>query len=195
MSQEVELQKPKAGVPTLTVEQIKAHPLFLVITTKQQQFVLAYLASRDRLIAAKETWNCADDDSASVFANRALSKPAVQALIGLYFGIGATGGPMGRTELRSLFASRLRSKDLSNSEFIKLAYAMQTLTGAGRLYLGAKPGPRKNKPATESNPDPLAVPLDMDVLVREIEKQREKERNGQNESDSDREDAREGSED
>ena len=71
----------------MTLSDVVANPLYSRLTQQQQAFVTAICTNgNDKLAAAKTAWACSDDKSAATMANRALRKPAIAKLVGIYFG-------------------------------------------------------------------------------------------------------------
>jgi hypothetical protein len=146
-----------------TLEGLKTHPLFQLLTLKQQVFVTTYIETNgDREQAViKAGFRTTKND---VVAMRQIRSTYVRKLLSLYYGYDLEESRMSRTELSGLIAARLRKASLNNRDFTKLADQMMELNWQ-------KKGPgRPSKQETKDN----AADSDqtIDGLVRQIEKER-----------------------
>ena len=105
-----------------TIDGLKKHPLYQLLTARQQTFLIHFIESNgDRLFAARKCMKSGTDDSAQRAAVRMLRTVYVRKLIALYFGYDVEQAPMSRTEFNGLIASRLRKPELRDLVFVRLA--------------------------------------------------------------------------
>lgn len=131
--QEDEITVPNVEQDYHTLAGIQKHPLFDLLTAKQQVFLVEYIkSSGDRLQAEKVAYNSKKPD---VTAMRLLRTTYVRKLIAIYHGYEQDLTPMGRQELLGLIAARLRRPSLSDKDF-------RSLTG---MWLLLKAGTKRQK--------------------------------------------------
>lgn len=71
----------------ITREDVIADPAFVRLSTQQQEFVRTIIANgRDKVAAAKASYQCKDDRSADALANRALRNKIINRLVSNYYG-------------------------------------------------------------------------------------------------------------
>jgi hypothetical protein len=147
-----------------TVEGLKQHPLYLLLTDKQQKFVLAYIELKgDRVEAARVAYGGKKPQLAAI---RALNTAYIRDLLATFYGYKQDLVPMGKQELKTLIAARLRKGTCSDGTFGRLTDHLIELSGWGRSKrnagLGRPPESERETIAVESIPE-------VDALVRQIE--------------------------
>lgn len=135
---------------------IKKHPLWHQLTSKQQNFLIAYIETLDRVQAVEKAgYEFSTEDAAELHATRLLSNFAVKNLLAAYFGYELQGEILKKEEFLRLLSDRLRNPHTKTSEFVVMARI------TSELMLG-KRGPGKSRPTNQS----------VDDLVQAIEKAR-----------------------
>jgi hypothetical protein len=91
----------------MTVEQLKTDPRFLALKDSHKVFLLCYLETHDRIIAANKAWKCSSESAARSLAGRVLKKVSVSRLIA------ECGGPtvierMSKDDVVGVISTRLR---------------------------------------------------------------------------------------
>jgi hypothetical protein len=173
--QEEEITVPIVAPDYQTLEGIQKHPLFTLLTGKQQVFVVEYIRSGgDRLKAEKVAYN---SKKPAVTAMRCLRTAYVRKLIAVYYGYEQDLTPMGKQEMLGLIAARLRRPSLPDKEFRSLA-GMWLLLKAGNKRQSAvksslKRGVVEAGVAIEEE-DYADEAVNLDALVAQIEAERKK---------------------
>jgi hypothetical protein len=145
-----------------TIEGIKRHPRFDLLTPKQQTFLLRYLETGDKTAAASAAYNAKNPDGVAM---RELRKANMRALVSIFHGYTNDLAPMTKTELVSLIAARLRRTETSDTAFINLVDTYS------ELVLGKKPG-RPNREEQEKLTEQGVQ--NIDELVKQIESEKKK---------------------
>lgn len=150
-----------------TVEGIKTHPLYRLITTKQQQFLIAYIeSSGDRAHAAEVAYAAAKPD---LTGKKVLQSAYVRELIAAYYGYKADMTAMNKSELIGLISARLRRGDCPHAVFNSLADKLIILTSRKPKNNGG--GRPKN---SEREGIALEAVPEIDALVKQIEEEQRK---------------------
>lgn len=157
-----------------TIEGLKKHPLFALLTSKQQKFLIAFIESNgDRHFAAKTALQAKEGRSAETASVRMLRVTGLRKLLSVYYGYEAEQSPMTRSEFTGLIAARLRKVELRDATFTRLA----------EIFIEQKNWKRKSDPRREeilgdvlpkeSDTEPVAAAeLSVDDLVRKLEEER-----------------------
>jgi hypothetical protein len=146
-----------------TLDGLKTHPMFQLLTLKQQVFVITYIETNcDKVKAVTAAGFITTKPD--VVAMRQMRSTYVRKLLSIYYGYDLEQSRMTRTELSGLIAARLRKPNLANKDFAKLADQMMELNwqkrGPGR------PTKQETKDSTAGSDQTI------DGLVRQIEKER-----------------------
>ena len=150
-----------------TVEGIKQHPIFLLLTAKQQKFFLTYIETGgDREAAVIQAgFRTKRND---VVAMRQLRSVYVRKLISIFYGYELEQAAMSKSELTGLIAARLRQPNIKNSDFRHLSDQLIELSYRKRQKVGH---PHKKEMEQQTEDGAVAI----DELVKKIEQER---RNG-----------------
>jgi hypothetical protein len=136
-----------------TIIGIKTHPLYDLLTDKQQVFLVTYLESGDRLKAAQTAYGLAKKDAT---AAKVLRTSYIRELVATFYGYQVDVMPMSKPEISGLLASHLR-KAKTGQEFGNLMKYWLILTGRIRKV-------KKDEP----EPDTVT---DVDALVKKLEQE------------------------
>lgn len=109
----------------MTLDEVIADPAFVRLSDGQKMFVRTLIANgRDKVAAAKVSWNPKDDETALVMANRALRVPAISRLVNAYYGTTAEEELPTREEFQKLLWKKAQSaEDDSNALKFLALYA------------------------------------------------------------------------
>lgn len=155
----------KANIDYQTIEGIKQHPLYQLLSAMQQVFLITYLETKgDRNAAVNKAGFKAK--SKDVVAMRKLRSPYVRKLVSVYYGYANEQSPMTKTELAGLIAGRLRKADISDSAFAKLSEHLIELNHRKKPVMGR---PSKDEVEQIQQQGDSTV----DELVKQIEKERQ----------------------
>ncbi|MFZ1973850.1 MAG: hypothetical protein WAU89_13450 [Candidatus Acidiferrales bacterium] len=146
-----------------TLDGLQKHPLFHLLTSGQQVFLVAYIENGgDRVAAASKAFKTENPDKR---ATRAMQSSYLRKLIALFYGFEADQGPMNKTELLGLIAARLRKPTTGDAAFSKLVDNFVDLT--------VKRGGKRGRPTNEENESNAedAEP-NIDELVKQAEAQK-----------------------
>jgi hypothetical protein len=158
---------PKVIEPNYqTVEGLKTHPIFKLLSAKQQEFVLAYIELKgDRAAAAAKVYSAKKPDAVGMRAARTLY---IRKLLAIYYGYDLDQTRMGKQELIGLISARIRKADTSDTTFNKLVDNYLELTGVRRKLPPGRPTrDEENDRAADAEPD-------IDALVRAAEAEKKK---------------------
>lgn len=155
MSEE-KLQEPQS------LDDLKAHPLFKLLTTKQQQFVLVYIElGGDRVAAVKRVYG---ENKGEPLAMRCIRTAHIRKLIAFYYGYEVDQASMGKPELAMLISARLRRPETNDSTFVRLAECFLELISRKRNLK------KTGRPRKEESEDVLEQgEPEIDDMVRLIE--------------------------
>lgn len=145
-----------------TVEGLKLHPLFQLLSRKQQEFVLAFIELKgDRVAAAKQVYSAKKPDAVAM---RALRTAYIRQLLAIHYGYDADQARMTKTELAGLIAARLRKISTSDRSFAELAGCLLDLS------LGRKHAKKRGRPTNEETAEHEEdAEVNIDEYVREME--------------------------
>src|ERR1700723_2264612 len=91
------------------IESLKTHPLYGLLSSNQQTFLLTYIETNcDRQAAVKAAYG---EQKNETTAMRLLRNSYIRQLVAIYFGYEMEQAPMGKTELLGLIAARLRNSE------------------------------------------------------------------------------------
>jgi hypothetical protein len=156
--------------PKMTVEELKAHPLFGVLTERQKNFILAFISNGGDIAAAILTAGFSTKRPQLV-GRRVMGSAYVRKLLSLYYGYTLENVQMSRLELAGLIAARLRDPKIGHNYFKNLA----TLW----MEIALKPKNGGTIPKTKNIEDALVEnEASIDDLVKQIEKQQKETSNG-----------------
>jgi hypothetical protein len=152
---------PKVTEPDYrTIEGLKTHPLFLLLSAKQQEFVLAFIQLKgNRAAAASQVYSARKPDAVGM---RALRTSYIRQLLALYYGYDVDQSRMGKQELVGLIAARLRKAQTSDTTFNRLVENYLELTGGRKRPAGRPSNDEQEDHAADAEPD-------IDALVRAAE--------------------------
>jgi len=147
-----------------TLDGLKSHPLFQLLSKKQQTFVVAFIESKgDRMFAAKQAYGGRGKRPDQI-AMRAMRTAYIRQLLALFYGYNVDQSRMGKLELIGLVAARLRKADVNDAAFCKLVDHYIELTERPRKT-GREDQATEEKNAVDAEPD-------IDALVQQIEQKR-----------------------
>lgn len=139
-----------ATIDYQTPEGLQKHPLFHMLTTGQQVFLLTYIENGgDRQAAASKAFRTSNPDRRAM---RAMQSSYLRKLIALYYGFESDQGPMNRTELLGLIAARLRNSGTNDASFSKLVDNFVDLTMHKRSNRGRTSAAESAQNAEEAEP-------------------------------------------
>jgi hypothetical protein len=143
-----------------TVEGIQTHPLFKLLSVKQQRFLVRLLETNGDKLAAVEAIG-SDTKHPEIVAMRMIKGANISKLLNIYYGYSFQQSPMSKSELLSILATRLRNPKLKDIDFQRLVQQYTELAF-----------PKKEKPTKASSDDNSqdAEPSIND-LVLQLEKQ------------------------
>lgn len=147
-----------------TIEGLKQHPLYGLLTGKQQDFLISYLETkgdRSKAIIAAGFKNRRSD----VAAMRMLRSAYVRKLISIYYGYEFDQAPMTKGELSGLISARLRDSKVSDAMFSRLTDSFIELNFLKR--------PKMGRPTLEEAEEVMdAGTQSVNDLVHQIEQER-----------------------
>jgi len=148
-----------------TLEGIKKHPVYHLLTVKQQKFLDIYLETGgDRLRAAALAFT--SNNNTDLSATRALSSAYTRELIAIYYGYRADLIPMSKDELLGILTARIRTEK-DNRILVGLVDKYVKLTER------KKRTPKKGRPTNETLLENSDIgSSEIDEIVRQIEEER-----------------------
>lgn len=154
-----------------TVEGLQTHPLFMMLTTAQQCFVIEYITHGHKEEAVHRAFP--NNKRADIKAIQLLRNQYIRELLSDHYGYSMDRAPLGRQELMGLIANRLRDPGTHNTEFNKLSELFLSLRQKPQKYPRVVPvvEPEEEKEPEEIEPEPEEIPT-IDDLVRRIESER-----------------------
>jgi len=119
-------EAPKPDYSSL--EGLKLHPLWSLLTRKQALFLEAYISNGgDRFQAVRDSYG--QKGNLDVTAMRLLRNGYVRKLVAIHYGYSQDLGPIGKKELTDLVAARLRKENLQDTVFTRLVEYILILRG------------------------------------------------------------------
>jgi phage terminase small subunit len=158
-------ETPEVGGPDYrTLEGLVQHPLYQLLTLRQQAFVRAFIESKgNREFAVKQAG--LSSKRPDVEAMKQLRTAYIRKLIATYYGYDVDQTPMSRTELAGLIAARLRMPGIKDTDFRHLSEQLISLM-EHRRHRGR---PRKD----EGEQVAQDAESEIDKLVKQIEKEKQ----------------------
>jgi hypothetical protein len=143
-------------------EKLKSHPMFVMLTARQANFVLAFIETGGNGIkAVKKVYNCKTDKSAEAQSRVLLRDWRVRKILGWWGNIPLDGSYVGRAEALQLISDRLRDPKTDPKSFTHLMILTWKLQGWMPRANTAK---MTRSVATGGNSD-----ADIDSLVQQME--------------------------
>jgi hypothetical protein len=151
-----------------TVEGLRTHPLFQMLTTKQQDFLLTYIETNgDRIAAVTKVYGSKKPDQIGM---RVMRTTYIRKLIAIYYGYEIDQVPMGKKELAGLIAARLRRANIRDEIFTRLTdYFMELTFRKKTLKHPGRPTDEEREKTLEEGEE------NIDRLVQAIEREKRKQ--------------------
>ena len=149
-----------------TLEGLKQHPLFNLLTARQQKFLVAYIENNgDREAAVRSAGFRTRNGKFDQEAMRLLRSAYIRKLTAIFYGYNIDQAPMSRQELIGLISARLRKPEASDTIFSRLVDQFLELSQRNRKKQG--------RPTTEEGIENNDASADhIDKLVQQLEKER-----------------------
>lgn len=141
------------------IEALKSHPLFFQLSQKRQDFVIAFMQSRNPRRAALKAFQCADDKNADYQARKVLKSWMVRKLLTEIGGFKFDGYLLSLDEALYLVSNRLRDSSTDSKTFSALMALISRMCSWEQAASPAK------KETVETQRE-----LSVDDLVQQIER-------------------------
>jgi hypothetical protein len=127
----------------MNIEQLKTDPRFLALKDSHKVFLLEYLTTKDKILAAYKAWNCKNENVARSLAGKVLKKVSVVRMVA------ECGGPtvierMTKEDVVGVISTRLRLCS-DDDKVIKYVDILSKLEGWYTKPAPAAPAPQEQE--------------------------------------------------